>query len=300
MELRPLRTLVAIADNRSFAAAGEAVGLTQSAVSLQVKALEEELGVPLFDRSRRPPVLNADGRALVDRAREVLAAADSLTAAFRAPTPVAGSLALGAVPTALSGLLPPVLRALRQTAPEIRLTVHSGLSHELEQRVLNRDLDVAVMTQPLQLTPGVAWHPVLAERLMVIAPAELPGDGADAWLAAAPFIRFKRFAFAGQVIEAEMRRLGVRPETAMEIDSLESIVGLVAHGLGVSIVPERYGADSFPPTVKAQPFGDPPVTRLLGLLEPAENPRAGLVRRLQREIQAVLAAHKIKILEEVD
>ena len=74
---------MAIADQRTFAAAAQVVGLTQSAVSLQIKALESELGVTLFDRTRRPPVLNADGRALVDRAREIIDLADQLTQSFR-------------------------------------------------------------------------------------------------------------------------------------------------------------------------------------------------------------------------
>ncbi len=105
MSLRALRTLQAIARHGSFAGAGKAVGLTQSAVSLQVKALEEEFGAPLFDRSRRLPVLTEAGRIVVARSAEVLALYDDIAAALGDERSLAGRLRVGAVQTALVGRL---------------------------------------------------------------------------------------------------------------------------------------------------------------------------------------------------
>ena len=121
MNLRFLRTMIAIAEHPTFVAAGASLGLSHSAVSLQVKALEEELQVALVDRSRRPPVLTDRGLALVEHARRMLAIGDEI-AALGDDEGLVGSLAIGAVPTELATLLPPALAAL-QGRPGIRLRV---------------------------------------------------------------------------------------------------------------------------------------------------------------------------------
>jgi DNA-binding transcriptional LysR family regulator len=105
LRLRHLKTLVAIADYGGFAAAGEAIGLIQSAVSLHVKALEDGFGASLFDRSKRPPLLNARGTDVVERAREIVRLCADLGDTL-AGADVAGVLELGATPTALTGALP--------------------------------------------------------------------------------------------------------------------------------------------------------------------------------------------------
>ena len=279
LDIRSLKTLIAVADHGSFAAAGSAVGLSQSAVSLQMKGLEERLGRRLFDRNHRPPLLNAEGRALVSRAREVVRQWEGLAGTFTAP-PVAGSLGLGAIPTVISGVLPQALARLRAESPKLKIRLTTGLSHELEQLVDKGRLDAAVVTQPRDVAPELCWYPFAREPLVVIAPDDTPGDGDRALLEGPPFIRFRRFAWAGQLIDAEIGRRGIAVKPQMEIDSLEGIALLVARGLGVSVVPQRRGADPFPPGIKVVPFGEPPVHRTLGVLERMDNPRAGLVKTL--------------------
>ena len=154
MELRYLKTLVAIADHGGFAAAGDAIGLTQSAISLHVKAMEDELGIKLFDRSRRPPILNAQGSALVSRAREITALCSQLKDAVSALT--------------------------------------SGLSGELAGQIYKGQLDVAIVAEPIQLATGLSWHPFVRESLVVIAPIGAEGETDRELLESWPFIRFKR------------------------------------------------------------------------------------------------------------
>ena len=193
MELRHLRTLVAIADYGGFAAAGAAIGLTQSAVSLHVKALEEGLGALLFDRSRRPPLLNAHGADLVERAREIVRLCadfeDSLTGAD-----IAGVLELGAIPTVLTGTLPAALASLGAAHPGLLVRLTSGLSAELARRVYKGELDAGIVTEPVDLAAGLSWHPIAAEPLVVIAPEDAAEDSDHQLLESRPFIRFKRFA----------------------------------------------------------------------------------------------------------
>jgi DNA-binding transcriptional LysR family regulator len=292
MELRHLRTLVAIADYGGFAAAGEAIGLTQSAVSLHVKALEDGLGARLFDRSKRPPLLNARGSDLVERAREIVRLCGELEDAFEG-TDIAGVLELGAIPTVLTGTLPGALASMREAHPRLLVRLTSGLSGELARRVYKGELDAGIVTEPVELAAGLSWHPFAAEPLVVIAPADAVEDGDRALLESRPFIRFKRFAWAGQLIDARLRDRGIRVRTSMEVDSLEAISLMVSHGLGVSVVPLRNVAEPFPPGVKFVDFGRPAVQRVVGLIERTANPKAQFVRALHGIMSRQSAGERI-------
>lgn len=283
MDLRHLKTLLAIAEHRTFAAAAEVVGLTQSAVSLHVKALEQGLGVKLFDRASRPPALTGEGRMLVERAREILQLCDGLGAAFE-DRKVAGTLQLGVVPTCLSGMVPAALASLRRRQPGLNIRVGSGPSAVLAESVRKGRLDAAMVSEPMDLATGLAWRPVAREPLMVIAPKGTPGKTDRELLEALPYIQFQRRTWAGQLIDLHLRERAIRAPAGMEIDSLEAIAEMVAHGLGVSVVPKRRLAADFPKGVRALPFGEPPLHRAVGLVERTGHPQARLVDALFEEL----------------
>ena len=289
MDLKHLKTLIAIAENGSFAAAGEAIGLTQSAISLHVKSLEDELETKLFDRTTRPPRLNTRGRNLIDRARTIVEQCEGLSDIATGEA-FSGSLDIGSVPTLLSGILPPALSAIRGSHPDIRICVSSGLSADLVGRVHKGELDVAVVTEPSQLQTGLSWHMFAKEPLMVIAPEGTVGETDRELLDAGPFIRFQRYAWAGRLIDTHLKDRGIRVHTGMEIDSLEAIASMVKHGLGVSVVPDRAAAD-LPSGIKKVPFGDPPLCRVIGVVERRDNPKIHLIRALV-EILSDLAGDK--------
>ena len=289
MDLKHLKTLIAIAENGSFAAAGEAIGLTQSAISLHVKSLEDELETKLFDRTTRPPRLNTRGRNLIDRARTIVEQCEGLSDIATGEA-FSGSLDIGSVPTLLSGILPPALSAIRGSHADIRIRVSSGLSADLVGRVHTGELDVAVVTEPSQLQTGLSWHMFAKEPLMVIAPEGTVGETDRELLDAGPFIRFQRYAWAGRLIDTHLKDRGIRVHTGMEIDSLEAIASMVKHGLGVSVVPDRAAAD-LPSGIKKVPFGDPPLCRIIGVVERRDNPKIHLIRALV-EILSDLAGDK--------
>ncbi len=294
MELRHLkylRTLVAIASYGGFSAAGEALGLTQSAVSLHVRALEEALGVELFDRRRRPPRLNARGAAAVERAREIVRLCQAFDAAI-APDAVSGVLELGAVPTVLSGVLPDALARLRAAHADLGVHLTSGMSRELAAAVRRARLDAAIVSEPIGGPGELHWYPVDAEPLMAIAPAGTPGESDRELLAAGPFIRLRRYAWAGRLIDAELRARGIAVRTTMEVDSLEAVSLMVSRGLGVSVAPRRSIGEPFPPGIRSAPFGDPPVRRVIGLVERADNPKSGLVGALHEVLCAQCAGNR--------
>ncbi len=292
MNLRQLRTLVAIAEQGSFTAAGNAVGLSHSAISLHVKALEQELGVLLVDRARRPPRLTARGAALVEQARRMAALVDEIRA-LGSDEVLAGSLAVGVVPTAMVHLLPPALARLRALHPKLAIQVRTGLSSELAQAVRMAELDIAVVTRP-DITPeGLAVHEIAREPLVVIAPGDAAEDTDAELIAAHPFIWFSRKTWAGQQIERLLHARGLHPREAMEVDSLEAIEALVAHGLGVSVVPERPRtslAAPLPPTLRRVPFGNPQAARHLALIERDSNPKARLAAALHTQLVEVAQA----------
>lgn len=276
MDLKTIQTIVAIADHGSFVEASDAVGLSQSAVSLRIKALEDRLGVALFDRSCRPPVLNSEGHAFVVQARAILETWQDLISSFK-PMPTVTSLNLGAVPTSVSGALPVALGQLRDEQPHLSIRLVSALSDRLEEMVLKRELDCAIVTKASVSSPDINWHTIVREPLVVISPPDTVAETDVDALSAAPYIRFNRHAWAGQLIEQELTSRALKLRPAMDVDTLDGISQLVANGLGVSVVPARPVNNPFPDGVRVIPFGRPPVYRTVGLIERADNPRTSVV-----------------------
>lgn len=288
MNLRALETMVALADHRSLTEAAGTLGLSHSAVSLQLKVLEDELGVTLADRSRRPLTLTAHGLALVERARQVLAGVEQIRAIGQ-ESRLVGSLRVGVVPSALTGLMPPALAALAEAHPELRLQVRSDLSADLAQQVRGGDLDAAVLTGTDDALDGLVAHEIGREPLCLLAPAGTEGD-VRALIARHPFIWFSRRTWAGQQIERALIRQNLTVDAVMEVDSLEAIAAMVAAGIGVAIAPRRLGSADFAPTIRAQPFGKPQAHRTLVLLERVTNPRRALAAALLAELRARVRA----------
>lgn len=281
MSLRALRPLIAIAQHGSFARAAEAVHLTQSAVSLHVRSLEEQFNALLFDRSRRLPVLTEAGHLAVERAREILAIYDSIAADLGDGSELRGRLKLGAIQTALAGVLPVALAALSREHPNLRVNVSSGMSAELATRIESGELDAAVTTEPVKPYPhGLVSTLLYEEGFWIIAPAAVFSADARRLLQEHPFIRFDRRAWAGRIIEQELRRMRLRVQTSMELDSQDAIIQMVSSGLGVAVIPlSTRDLQALDGVVKI-PFADPQRMRRVVLLEREDRPSGRLASAL--------------------
>ena len=288
MDIRTLYTLIAIADRGSFAEAGNTIGLSLSAVSMQVRALEEELGITIFDRSRRPPVLTDSGLALVHRARDLIAHWESMSAALKRGAS-GGLLKLGSVHTCVSGVLPLALHHLQKQGHGLEVHVTTGLTHDLERAVYHRQLDVAIVTDPDIPRSGLDFLPFVEEQLVVIVHRSVKGKSDQEVLEKTPYVQFNRDARVGNLVQEEIIRRGISVRSTMEIDSLDGVIAMVANGLGASVVPARGVKNEFPPTVRVIPFGLPAVTRRLGILVPKDNPRSHLSQLLFDALKAVCA-----------
>lgn len=292
MNLQQLRTLIAIEENARFADAADAVHLTPAAVSQQMRALEDTLGVALFDRTTRPPRLNAHGRDLVREARDVLARFDALEERARAPGEIAGTLTIGSASGMTSALFPRALTALRDRYPMLRFRIVEAHTDQLIARVRRRELDAALITEPLLPEPGMQMLPIMAENLMVVAPRSLAVRGWRRILESRPFLRLNRTLGIGALIDATLRREGLVVDEAMVLDNSESIVDLVAAGLGVGIVPAGRLRNADMKKIRAVPLGSPPVQRRVVLLETEDSQRSDLAAILYKELRTLTGDDK--------
>ncbi len=279
MDVKSLYAFIAVVDHGGFAVAARALGVSVSSISIQMRDLEQDVGLLLFDRTRRPPVLTGDGHDFAVRARDVIVRWERLSEGLTRPSGK-GVLKIGAVHTAVAGLLPAALSRLRAKMPELGVRLTTGLTHELETAVRGGRVDAAIVTEPASRPANVAFKVICEERLVVLAHASVEGGDFRQILAQNPYVRFSRTALVAQQVEAKLRDYGIEVGSQMEVDTLEGVVALVASGLGVSIVPERLGPRPFPETVRAHQLGTPAAVRRLGLLSLEGNARQRFSDRL--------------------
>ncbi|MCE5364316.1 LysR substrate-binding domain-containing protein [Pseudomonas anguilliseptica] len=235
--LRELKTFVAVARHGTFAAAGQQVGLTQSAVSAQMRVLEQGLGVRLFERSGRAAVLNAAGRHALPLAEQML----GLYAQMALPTSAAewqGELKVGAIATLQTGLLPEALPRFRAAAPRVELKLVPGVSLNLLSQIDAGELDLALLIKPPFDLPKELLQISLAhEPFVLITPRSVTADDPLQILAEQPFVRYDRRSFGGRRVNQFLREQRLTVQEALELDELEAIVRMVECGLGVSLIP---------------------------------------------------------------
>ncbi len=286
MNIRQMRSLVAVVETGSFAAAGDQIGLSHSAISLQIKNLEEELKVLLFDRTLRPPVATAQGRALAEHARKTISMFDAAPDIAKGDA-VRGRLIVGAVPTILASFLPAALGDLRVLHPDLNIEVRSGSSAQMAEHLLKGRLDVVACIKPPQPVHGLDWHPIAKEPFVVIAPLGSIESTDQTLLTSMPFIWFNRKTWAGAGIENQLKTRKITVNAAMEIDSLDAIASMVREGLGVSIVPVCKGSRPEWDGLRAVPFGDPPYMREIGALVPSGATPDALIQAFLKVLQQI-------------
>lgn len=287
MDVKTLYSFVTVVDHGSFADAAKALDLSVSSISVQMRGLEEDVGLILFDRTRRPPTLTPNGYEFALRAREVLETWEQLSESLRRPSS-GGVLKIGSVHTAVTGILPPALLDLRISAPELSIRLSTGLTHELEAALRGGRVDAAVVTEPEVVSSDMTFEVVCEERLVVIAHCSASGSDFRTVLQENPYLRFNRNARVAKLVDAKLREFGLEVLSQMEVDTLEGIVSLVGTGLGVSVVPERFGS-SFPDKVKVYQLGVEPAMRKLGVLSLTSNGRKNFIDELIRSLRTVVS-----------
>jgi DNA-binding transcriptional LysR family regulator len=232
-----LHTFATAAALGSFSGAAVRLGLTQSAVSMQIKRLEADLDCRLFERLGKAVVLSAGGRALLPQAEEIL----RIYAAMKARTDASqarGKIDLGAISTVQLGLLPAALAAFRQVLPRVEVNVVPGTSVQLMSQIDSNELDIAVMIKPnLRMNRGLAWTTLMKETYVAVAGASSTETSLRELLANHPFIRYSRRSYGGQLVDDYLRRQRYGVDHIMELDEPAVILEMVRQGLGVAIIP---------------------------------------------------------------
>ncbi|AMN77566.1 MULTISPECIES: LysR family transcriptional regulator [Pseudomonas] len=253
--LRELKTFIAVTRHGTFAAAGMHIGLTQSAVSAQIRQLEQALGVPLFDRTGRQATLNAAGLRALPLAKEILETFNRMAVPVDA-NEYRGELKVGAITTAQTGLLPQALVRLRQAAPAVECKLIPGVSLDLLSQVDAGELDSAIIIRPPFDLPKELHVQVLRkEPFVLIVPDRLAGDNPLQLLATQPHVRYDRASFGGRLVSRFLREQKLDVQVALELDELEAIVKMVECGLGVSLIPQAGLWLERSPKVRIIPLG---------------------------------------------
>lgn len=290
METRFLETFLLVVEHGSLAEASRRLSLTPSAVAQRMQALEEEFGVALLLRSGRRVMpteaghaILADTRALVTEARRLRSLASCENAA--------GELRIGAISTALTGLLPKALTSLLAEQPSLEIFLEPGQSAELYESVNAGRIDAAILVRPpFAIQKTLEWRLLRDEALVLLAPAALQETSVEALLRSQPFLRYDRRSWGGRLADQCLSALGIAVEERAELDSLEAISVMVDAGLGVSIVP-RWPRPWPAGVCVAEHALPPPVpSRQIGFLWPRSSRKARLLDLLSRKVTDANAA----------
>lgn len=242
MNLQQLRVFRESARLGGFTRASTELRLSQSTISLHIKKLEEELGTPLFVRTKRHIFLNDAGRLLLEHTERIFREIKEAEAAVRELNDLQhGVIHLGSGATTIVYLLPRVLGAFQRRHPLVELIVTTGSSEMLIQAVHQLELDLAIVMTPVPSSLAVEVLPFLHEELVfVVAPSHplsqhkevRPSDMTDV-----PFISFLRDSAMQNVIDKQFSAAGFVPCVTMEMENIEAIKSLVRAGLGAAILP---------------------------------------------------------------
>ena len=252
MDLRQLRYFVAVAEESHFGRAAQRLHMSQPPLSMQIKGLEAELGEELLNRSTRRVALTDAGRTFLERARAILATVEEAREAARgAEHGAQGRLHVGFVSSATLSLLPPSIRLFRERFGGVELELKELTSAQQVDALYEGKIKVGLVRLPMR-APGIRFEPVFEERLVVAVPSGHVLEKLDRvpleTIVDLPLIFFTRQLIPGfhaQIVEL-FQRVGAFPKVAQHAVHLQTIVGLVASGVGIAILPasaERVGRE---------------------------------------------------------
>jgi DNA-binding transcriptional LysR family regulator len=238
IDLRALQAFVAVCETGSMTAAARQLGVSQSAISQAVSALEREQGMTLFDRDSRPPRPNIAGRALLEMAGPLLEHAQMVTMRI-GDVSNAGKLPvrLGCVDSFAATVGPELIRAVSNSTRQISLW--SGLTPGLLKQLHDRELDIAVCTHTALSDARIVEVPLFSEAFVaVVARSQIAGRAQIDWRSLAaelPLIRYTARSVIGQQVERFARHLGIDSQRRYEFDATDPLLSLVAARLGFAI-----------------------------------------------------------------
>ncbi|MBD2247894.1 LysR family transcriptional regulator [Nostoc sp. FACHB-888] len=243
MELRHLHYFIAVAEELHFSRAAKRLHISQPPLSQQIRGLEDELGVRLFERTKRQVQLTEAGKVFLERSYLVLAQLEqAIEVTQRVERGEVGRLAIGFVGSATYTVLPDILSVFREQFPAVELRLHELTTQEQIQALHHKQVDVGIVRSAI-IEPGLSMECVLQESLVLALPQTHPLSAQAkvslSALADELFILFPAKMgpiFYEQIINI-CQEAGFRPKVAQEAVQMQTIIGLVAAGLGIALVP---------------------------------------------------------------
>lgn len=275
MELRQLRYFLAVASTQNFTRAAETVHVSQPSLSVQISALEDELGTRLFDRLGRKVVLTQAGELLREHAERVLREVEQATQVVQELQGAQrGRLVVGTLATVNSYLIPPLVSRFKQRFPAVHLQVHAQPSTDIVAALLGNRLDIGICLLPIE-DKRLTVEPLFDERLVLVVPSNYPMKKPRLRmqdLAGLPLVLMPVDYCLRKMVEAECAEARVQPQVVLEMTSPEGILQAVAGGAGVTILPELYVRMRLPGLS----------LRTIDLCDPVPHHRVGLAYRSGR------------------
>ncbi|WP_430443281.1 MAG: LysR substrate-binding domain-containing protein [Pseudomonas piscis] len=270
MTVKQIRAFLAVAHSMSFALACERLHLSQSALSLTIKALEEGLGGRLFTRNTRNVALTPEGEALLPLARRLIADWDNAEDEMRQRfTLQRGRVTLAAMPSFAGNLLPPILKQFRARYPQVNVTVNDVINEQVLEMVRDREVELGVAFEPQDST-SLAFTPLYVDRFVAVVSREssLAQRSEIDWqtLLQEPFITLQRPSTVRVMLEEHLRAQGVQLPVEFESHQLATVGRMVASGLGVSAVPALCAGQMRELGGHCITLGEPVVERAIGVL----------------------------------
>ena len=288
--IKTLKNFLAITRHKSVAAAAREIGLTAAAAGQQLQQLEKEIGLELFDRTKRSLSLNAHGRSLIEPIQEIVARYETLGSNLKSD--LSGTIVLGALVSTLMGAFGKTLNELKQSFPSLEVKLIAGLSSDFLDQVLNGTLDAAIVTEsPYALPQNVQWTELYKEPMILISPASSskPKSNASHADSKLPFIRFERNTWTGHLVDQTIKANKLSIQEGMELNSVEAIIELVRQGLGYSIVPKlaniSWGNDR---QLNIQDLPGKTIYRKVGLLERKKHGRQNITLAIKQHFLSSL------------
>ena len=293
--IKTLKNFLAITRHKSVAAAAREIGLTAAAAGQQLQQLEKEIGVELFDRTKRSLSLNAHGRSMIEPIQEIVARYETLGSNLKSD--LSGTIVLGALVSSLMGAFGKTLNEIKQSYPELEIKLIAGLSSNFLDQLIEGAIDAAIVTEsPYALPQNLQWTELYKEPMILISPAAPSGNKNDLKTTDSqlPFIRFERNTWTGHLVDQTIKSNKLSVQDGMELNSVEAIIELVRQGLGYSIVPQLANiAWANDRQLRIQELPGKTIFRKVGLLERKKHMRQN-VTQVIKEHFLLSASKKLK------
>ncbi|SDL50633.1 LysR family transcriptional regulator, carnitine catabolism transcriptional activator [Modicisalibacter muralis] len=287
--IKQLKAFVAVAHSRSLAEASERIHLSQPALSITIRKLEETVGGPLFARTTRQLWLTPEGEAFLPVAIRLLndwtEAFEDLNERFMKKR---GKVTIAALPTLAAGLLPGIIAAFRERHPQINLSLHDVLADQVNQLVREGRADLGFSVPP-QESDDLVFEPILADRYVVVCPHGHPllaqDDVAWAQLSGYPFIGINRLSSSRQDIDRIMAEVGKPLDILCDVSQIATVGRMAAAGIGISVLPALSFRQIAGDGIAYRHLVEPTITRELGVIMRRRHPLSAAATALMALIR---------------